>query len=249
MTEIVRIEKEKIEAIISKPFDLETLVKKLKAADYSLYDTEQRVGDFIIKTFRKNHAFKGGSILFNEETKEFILLTEYKNNKDHEFFIITNNQRSEADLIKIKNEFLGITPIAEESFLNTAAFKTVLKHRIRVFEKERRLNIGGKSFNLLTLYSFSKLGSSIYDSLPNTFVTFLRAKAARRFQYLSETAKNSIDIKNKFLNDDYSFVIHLMIHYSMSSKKFRHLFKIYGTRELLLMKELYVKIINEVFHV
>lgn len=249
MTEIVRIETDKIEAIINKPFDLETLLKKMTAINYSFYDTEHRVGDFIIKVFRKNNAFTGGSILFNEETKEFIFLTEEKTKKKCEYIIISNNSRSENDLKKLINEFTGIIPIEENSFLNSVVFRSVLKHRVRPFEKERRLNIGSKSFTLLTLYSFSKLGSSSYDSLPKSYVTFLKNKSFKRLSHLSEAAKNNLDLKNSYLNGDYNFVLHLMIHYSMSSKKFRHLYKIYGTKQLLLMKDLYIAYVNEVFNV
>lgn len=251
MNEIVRIETEKINSVLSRPInDLEGLLKAMNGIKYQFYDTEHKVGDFMIKIFKNNGAFTGGAILFNEATKEFIFITDIKVKQKAEYVIISNNAQSEKDFTKLLKEFTKVIPVAEDSFLNSNAFKSVLTHRIRPFEKEKKLSIASKGFKLLLLYAFSKIGSSTHEQLPASFVAYIRTKHLKNFRYLSEATKNNLEYKNVLLSEDHAnYHIYNLINLSITSKKFRHLYKSYGTKELLLIKETYIAFVNEVFNV
>lgn len=250
MDEFVKNEEIKIKEIISKPFNLDSLLKSLGKIGYTFYDTEHKIGDYIIKVFRSNKLFSGGSILFNEETKEFFFLSEYKKAKvGATYFIISNNEKIEKVLVKLINEFTGVTSIAEDSFLKTRFF-SILKHKITPFVKERRLNIGSKSLNLLMIYAFSKLDSSTYETLPAAFVKFLNEKCFRESKYIRENERNNINLKNRYLNLEVNqFPIARMIDRTIISKKYRPLIKSYGMRLFFLMEALYIKNINDTFRV
>ncbi len=250
MDEFVKNEEIKIKEIISKPFNLDSLLKSLGKIGYTFYDTEHKIGDYIIKVFRSNKLFSGGSILFNEETKEFFFLSDYKKTKSGTtYFIISNNEKIEKTLKTLISEFTGETVTAADSFLKTRAF-SILKHKISPFVKERRLNIGSKSLNLLMLYAFSKLESSSLDCLPACYIKYLQDKCFRELRFVREQQRDNMDLKARYLNlESTSFPISRMIDSTIRSKKYRHMFQIYGLRLLFLLEAFYIKNINDTFRV
>lgn len=249
MNEFTKQVEVQLQDILNKPFDLKSLLNSMSKIGYSFYSTEHKIGNFMIKVFRSGGFFNGGSILLNEETKEFIFLSDYKDKKTGPtYFIFSNSEKSKKIMESLTEQFTGKTVIPEDSFLKSRAF-SVLKHRITPFVKERRLSISSKSLNLLMIYAFSKLESSTYDSLPAGYTKYLEEKCFRELKFVRENDRNNINLKNKYLDlvNVNQFFIYRMIEKTISSKKYRYMIKTYGIRLLFLIEALYLKKINETF--